>query len=300
VRTRTLVLVVALVVAACGDTGSDEELTIVATTTVLGDVVSSIAGPDVAVEVLLPIGADPHDYRPSARQVAAVRRADLVVAIGLGLEQGLGDVLDAARDSGVTVLEIGNAVQPLSLRGGEPDPHVWLDPVRMSAAVALIGSELSAIEPAIDWSIAVGQYAAALGEVDVAISDILSSLSPEGRQIVTNHDSLGYFAARYGLEVVGTVIPSGATVATPGSAHLAELVATIDRLGVPAIFTDATESSALAESVAADATSVSDREGFEVVVVDLFTGSLGESGSGAETLIDMLLLDAERIAEALS
>jgi zinc/manganese transport system substrate-binding protein len=121
---------------------------------------------------------------------------------------------------------------------------------------------------------------------------ILDVVPAERRVLVTNHDALGYFADRYGFEVLGTVIPGGATLADPSSADLAELVATIQREEVPAIFAETIEPSVLAETVAAEV-------GDQVRVVELFTGSLGEEGSGAETLIDALIINARRIAEAL-
>jgi zinc/manganese transport system substrate-binding protein len=115
----------------------------------------------------------------------------------------------------------------------------------------------------------------------------------ERRILVTNHDSLGYFADRYGFEVVATVIPGGSTLGEPSSAELAELVALIGETGVPAIFAENVEPSTLAEAVAAEA-------GSGVAVVELYTDSLGEAGSGADTLIGMLLTNAERIAGAMT
>ncbi|HEX2369526.1 MAG TPA: metal ABC transporter substrate-binding protein, partial [Acidimicrobiia bacterium] len=113
------------------------------------------------------------------------------------------------------------------------------------------------------------------------------------RVLVTNHDSLGYFADRFGFTVVATVIPGGSTLAEPSSREIAELVDTIDTTGVSAIFADATNSTALAETVAAEA-------GRDVEVVEMFTDTLGEPGSGADSYLGMILTNAGLVADALS
>jgi zinc/manganese transport system substrate-binding protein len=291
-RAVAAALLVTVATVACSTDEAGDGITVIATTTVLGDVVATLVGDDATVEVLLPVGADPHDYRASARQVAAINGADLVVANGLGLEEGLNDTLEAARGDGVNVLFVGD-----SIAAWADDPHIWMDPLQMVVAAGVIGAELTKVDPTRAWTERADAYAQRLTDLDASISELLAAVP--NRLLVSNHDSLRHFATRYGFEVVGTVIPASATLAAPGSAHLAELVATIDRLGVPAIFADAAESKALAEAVAADAMDISTREGFAVSVVELYIGSLGGPGSGAETLVDLLLLDASRIAEAL-
>jgi zinc/manganese transport system substrate-binding protein len=113
------------------------------------------------------------------------------------------------------------------------------------------------------------------------------------RLLVTNHDALGYFADRYDFEIVGVVIPGGSTLADPSSAELAALVETLLETDVPAIFAETSSPAQLAETVAAEA-------GNDVEVVELHTGSLGEPGSGADTLIGMLRTNATRIRDALT
>lgn len=306
-------IVMALLTAGCG-TGSDvtdePRLRVVATTTVLGDVVENIVGDDATVEVLTPVGADPHDFQASAAQVALINQADLVVANGLGLEEGLEDVLEAAAADGALVLEVAPLVDPIPFgfetehedeadheehedeadHGGD-DPHVWLDPLRMADAASLIAERLAEIDSEIDWSSRAEQYAAALAAADVEIADILSSI--QVRLLVTNHDSLGYFADRYGFEVVGVVIPGGSTLGDPSSGALADLIEVMQHEGVRVIFGETTQPGALAEAIAAEL-------GDDVRIVSLYTGSIGEPGSGADTLVGMLQTNAERIAEALA
>lgn len=309
--TPAIALVLAMLLAACGDGESDagdSELVVVATTTILGDVVGNVVGDDARVVVLTPEGADPHDFQPSSSQVAAIEVADLVVANGLLLEAGMADILASAIDDGGNVLQIAPALDPLPFGfdagddhdgdnqnetgDGALDPHVWFDPLRMGEAARLIAGELAAMEPAIDWMASAESYAAELTALDEEIVTILGDIPQDRRRLVTNHDALGYFADRYGFEIVGTVVPGGSTLGDPSSEALADLVALMRAEGVSAIFADATQPAALAEAVAAEL-------GTEVEVVSLYTGSLGESGSGADTLIGMLRTDARRIATAL-
>ncbi len=285
---------VALIGAGCSaDRADDDRIRVVATTTILGDVAGNVAGSDADVEVLMPIGASPHGFVPSSQQVAKIYTADLVVANGLDLEAGLADVLDAAKRDGVNVLEVAPHLDPLPFGDGDNlDPHVWMDPARMMDTARLIASELTAVAPSVDWEGNADGYAAELQATHNTIQQLLGAIPTGRRRLVTNHDSLGYFADRYGFVVICTVIPGGSSLGDPSSADLAELVAVISREQSPAIFAERTEPKALADAVAAEG-------GADVAVVELFTGSLSEPGTAADTLVGMLLVDAERIARAL-
>ena len=288
-----IVLGALLVLGACSSSGSpDAGPQVVATTTMLGDIAGSVVGDAGSVETLLPVGTDPHDYRPSARQVATLVSADLVVANGLDLEEGLNDVLEAAAADGVLVLRIGELVDPIPFSNDptELDPHVWFDPLRMAEAARIIGDALAGLDTSTDWAARAAEYGA---ELEAANTEIIEILAPvENRQLVTNHDSLSYFADRYDFDILGVVVPGGSTLADPSSAQLAALISAISAADVPAIFAETTEPVALAEAVAAEV-------GSSVAVVELYTGSLGEPGSGAETLIGMLTTNARRIADTL-
>jgi zinc/manganese transport system substrate-binding protein len=306
-RTRTL-LVVAVVAAmtlgACSTaTSGSDSPRIVVTTSTLGDLVSNVVGSDATVEILMPIGADPHSFSPSSRQVAALSDADLVVTNGLGLEANFADVMEGVISDGGRVLDLGSMLDPIPFGNEDEDqnedddhtldPHIWMDPLRMAEAARLVAEALSEVDNEVDWSARADSYSEDLDELHTEIEGMLSTIDDSERFLVTNHDALGYFAARYRFEVIGTVIPGGSTLGDPSSEDLASLVATMRELGVTVVFAETTRPSVLAEAVAAEL-------GGEVQVVELFTGSLGEPGSGAETLIDMLRLDATRIAEALT
>lgn len=307
-----LAFVLGLVTGACdaSHTPDGESVAVVATTTIWGDVVKSIGGDEVTVEVLTPVGADPHDFQASASQVAHMNEADLVVANGLGLEEGLIDVLAAALTDGAPVFEVAPMLDPLPFglhtkheadvvvgadedheEGGQ-DPHVWLDPVRVADAAVLIAGQLADVEPRVDWMSRARVYAEELLTVDAEMTVQLSAIPEGSRSLVTNHDALGYFADRYEFSVVGVVIPGGSTLGDPSSGELARLVDVMRREGVDVIFGETTEPPRLADAVAAEL-------GGDVRVVSLYTGSLGEAGSGADTLIGMLQTNSSKIVEAL-
>lgn len=307
-----LVVVTAMTLGGCGTSDPGEGgIEIVVTTSTLGDLVSKVAGPDATVEVLIPLGADPHSFSPSSQQVAEMNGADLVVVNGLGLEEGFDAVLEGVVADGGRVLELGPRLDPIPFgledhdedgdhddEDGDHDdehsldPHIWMDPLRMAEAAALVGAELASIDNDVDWSGRADAYASELQQLHAEIEDLLSTVDEADRVLVTNHEALGYFADRYHFEVVGTVIPGGSTLGDPSSEALASLVDTMRDLGVSVIFAETTQPSALADAVAAEL-------GGDVQVVELYTGSLGEAGSGAENLVDMLRANASRIAQAL-
>lgn len=267
---------------------------VVVTTSILGDVVTNVVNGGAEVQVIMPIGADPHDFEPSARQVAAIRSADLIVANGLDLEEGLSEVLSAAVEGGADLLEIGPDVDPLPLEGsGAFDPHVWLDPIRMVNAVDLLVKALEDLNGSIDWAGRAAPYRQELLETDSSIRDSLAFIPGDSRVLFTGHQAFGYFADRYDFEVTATILPGATTMIEPSAASFAEVVEALEESSAPAVFTDRGESQALAEQLIEEVSR-------EVVLVQLYTGSLGGPGSGAETYIDMMNWNAEAIAEVFS
>lgn len=313
-RLRTLagvaaVLVSMALVAACSSSGDEtpgDRVTVIATTSILGDVVSRLGGDEIQLDVMIPPGVDPHDFAPSAQQVAAISSADLVIANGLELEEGLEDVLAQAASEGITVIEVGEEVDPLPSgeAGAEPegegeghahgafDPHFWQDPIRMKRAVDVISQALTTIGVA-DAAANALNYQADLDATYADIVTILDAVPTERRLLVTNHDAFGYFADRFGFEVIGTIIPGGSTLAEPSSAEIAELVETIVANNVPAIFVENIGNEGLAEILA-------NETGTDIKIVQLTSDALGEPGSATGTYLDMLLYNATAIAGALT
>jgi zinc/manganese transport system substrate-binding protein len=284
------------VLNGCSSTpGDDERPLVVVTTSIVGDLVRQVAADEARLEVLIPIGADPHDFAPSARQAASLYAADLVVASGLGLEAGLADALEAAAAEGVAILELGPALDPRPLGGSKsvtPDPHWWLDPIRAASAAELIALRLGQVGAG-DWTHRAASLAAELRSLDDELRTSLAEIPVERRTLVTTHDAFGYFAERYDFEVIGVLIPGGATQAAPDPQALAALAAAIRQAGAPAIFAETTLPTNVADALATEV-------GSEVQVVLLYTGSLGAPGSGADTYVAMLWTNVERIVEALA
>lgn len=299
----TAIAAVALMTLGGCDSGASDDgsIDIVATTTILGDLAQNVVGHASEVVVLMPIGVNPHDFQPSAQQVAAIQKADLVIANGLGLEESLNDVLEAAITDGVRVWYVGPDIDP-RVFAEEPDadehdeglfdPHFWLDPMKDVSATRLLANHLSEIASDRDWSAGADAYIAELEQVDRESFEMLASVEDDDRKLVTNHRAFGYFSDRYDFEMIGTVIPGGASLANPSSSELASLVETIEFERVPAIFTETVESDTLAQTVAEEV-------GYDVEVVELYTGSLSEPGTEGDTLLGLLRANARRISEAL-
>jgi len=281
-----------------------ESASVVATTTMLGDVTSEIvlcAGGNV--EVLMPNGVDPHDFSASSDQIASMIGADLVVVNGLGLESGLTDSLANATSDGANVFEVAPLLDPIEFGAGSHseeghddhgslDPHFWFDMNRMATAAELIGAELTTATGDEAYTTCAQATATQIRAAEGDVRALLESVPADQRILVTDHEALGYLADVYGYEIAGTVIPAGTTLAEPSSADLAALVATIKAEGITAIFSNTSSPTALAEAVAAES-------GTNIKVIPLYVESLGEPGSPAATYVDMMRTNAQLIAEGL-
>ncbi len=287
-----LAALLAALSASCVATQPTDGFEVVVTTSIWADVVEALDTLDEwTVEVLVPRGADPHEYAPSAAQVATLHGADLVVANGLGLEEGLEEALLAAEAEGVRVVWVAPGLDPLPLGDGDGglDPHVWLDPLRVGTAATLIASEVDELLGGTAASDAARGFVDDMHALRTEMEGMLEGVYD--RRLVTNHDALGYFADRFGFVVIGTVIPGGSTVAEPSSREVAALIRTIREAGISAIFVDAGLPHLVADAVA-------DEFGGTVSVVQLTTGSLASEGEAA-TLVGLHRLNARLIAEAL-
>ena len=306
-----LVLAVGTALSACSTSGTTTpngggDPRIVVTTDIWGDVVSQIVGcGGGSVQVLMPSGADPHDFVPSSAQVAGMRDAQLVIANGLGLESGMHDTLEGLTADGGNVWEIAPLLDPLPFAAaGEPgdepgnehgalDPHVWFDLTRMAKAATLIGAELDSLNDGRGrYAACAAQLADSFTSADEQIRGELAAIPNERRILVTDHDALGYFAASYDFKVAGTVIPAGSTLAEPSGRDIADLAATVADLGVPAIFANVAQPQDLAQAVAAES-------GQQVQVIPLFVEGLGAPGSDAETYLGLMRTNADLIAAGL-
>jgi zinc/manganese transport system substrate-binding protein len=288
----SLLTLATVTAAGCGGDagGGGGRPDVVVTTTILGDVVTELLGDQADVSVVLPRGADPHEFAASTRQAEAMVDADLLVTNGGGFEHGLLDILTNAERDGTPTFAFLDHARPLA-----DDPHFWTDPTRVADGVEALVPELQALDGVDADAVAARaeDYLAGLAALDEEVASRLAAVPPERRVLVTNHEVLGYFADRYGFEVIGAVIPSQSTSAQPSAGAVEDLAALLREEGVPAIFADVTGSTDLADALAREV-------GRDVQVVSLFTESLGEDGSGAETYVGLVRTDAELIADALA
>lgn len=267
-----------------GDSSSDRRPSIVVTHAVLGSVVEDLVGDAADVRVLMPSGADPHDFQPSAKDIAALRNADLVVTNGLGLEESLDDALRQAQADGTAVFTAGDHVEVRRVAGAA-DPHFWTDPNQMRTVVAALATAVDD-ELGIDMASRAEAADKRLGALDGSILGALAHITASRRKLVTGHESMGYFARAYGFELVDTVVPGLSTQAGVSASQLAELKNTIARERVPVVFIEAGTPRQVTDAIA-DETGVS--------VVEIPSHSLPDAGS-----YDSLMREtATRIAEAL-
>jgi zinc/manganese transport system substrate-binding protein/manganese/iron transport system substrate-binding protein len=281
----------ALVVAGCSGSGSasggrraaagDGELLVVATTTQVADLAANVGGDRARVTSLLKPGIDPHDYEPSPADIDAIARADLVLENGVGLEAWLGDTIDGSGFDG-PVVDTSQGVR-LRMVEGAPDPHIWQDPRNAERMAANIERGLAAAEPSAAGAFRanLAAYTKQLRALDAEVQRQVDSLA--NRKVVTDHDAFGYYLDRYGLELVGTVIPSFDSSAELSGRDIRDLVAKVRATGVKAIFAETTLSPRAAETIGREA-------GVTVVTGPdaLYGDSLGPPGSDGDTYIRMI------------
>ena len=332
-------------------------LKVVATTSLIADVAQNIGGDLVDVTAIIPAGSDVHGYIATPQDIALIADADVVLVNGLGMEEGLLEILEAnAPDAVIVSLGINvlssdhdhddeHDIEPVSTEEadhdhddhheaeylgiygvdvecdehhddddnhekayighnhddddhddhGACDPHVWQNPANVMVwANNIAGTFGDLDEENRDVYLANAQiYIEQLASLDKEIRALIDAIPAENRVIVTNHNFLAYFAAEYGFEVVGTVIPSASSMAQVAPRDIADLVEVIREAGVRAIFAEYAVSTDLAQTVANEV-------GYEVAVVRLYSDSLGEAGSEAGTYLDFIRYNVNAIMNALS
>jgi ABC-type Zn uptake system ZnuABC Zn-binding protein ZnuA len=291
----------AALVVGCGSSssGDDGRLQVVVTTTQLGDVVREIAGPDAKVTQLLKANSDPHDYEPRPDDVRATVDAGLIVISGDDLDRWMDDVVEQA-GTDAKVVDAGAAAtfhvagDSSGPEASKYDPHWWHDPRNVREAVTAIAAALAAADPgdAAAYRERARAYDAKLAALDKGIAACIATIPPDRRKLVTDHDAFNYFARRYGLKVVGAVIPSQTTQAQASAGDVAALVRTIRRERVRAVFPESSVNSKLAETIARQSGARADLE--------LYGDTLGPAGSSGATYLTMEQANADAVVEGLS
>jgi zinc/manganese transport system substrate-binding protein len=276
--------IVLVAVAGCQGTASPStgKKLIVVTYSVLGSIVKDLVGDQVSVTVSIPNGLDPHEWEPSAKDIEKINKADLVVQNGLELESGMQKTLELAKNNGVKVFTASDYIAIRHVGVGEgipsgdpdqavgaPDPHLWMDPLNMKSIVAALSITLKT-----DFNMDVSAQSAdlqnRLDKLDKQISDIVGTVPQSERNLVTGHESMGYFASRYGFKLAGVIVPSLSSQAGVSAADLAGLKQVILANRVKAIFAELGTSEAVARTIA-------DETG--VQVLQLTTHALPPDGS---------------------
>jgi len=284
------VAALALPLAACGSGGGGGgRPTVVATTTQAADLARGVAGDRAEVRGILAPNSDPHDYEVRPGDVKALARATLIVRSGGDIDEWLGGAIDSA-GADAPVVDLLDRVGPHD----DGDPHWWQDPIRAEDAVKAIGEALAKADPegASTYRANAERSVNRLQALDAAVRDCIDTIPTEQRTLVTTHDALGYFADRYGLRVVGTVIPSLSTQAQASAGDLAELVDTIRRERVKAIFAESSVNASVEDAIA--------QETGARVGRPLWADSLGPKGSSGATYEDSIRANTAAIVEGLT
>lgn len=266
---------------------------ILTTTTILADIARNVAGDQLVTESLLPFGTDPHSYQPVPQDTRKINESKVVIVNGANYERSLDSLLANAKDKKEFV-EASAGLRLISdpENNQEVDPHLWLDPNNVIVYVDNIREGLTHFNPegADVYQANARAYIVQLQELDAWINGQVAQIPPQRRVLVTNHESVEYFAERYGFKVVGAVINSFSSDASPSAQQMADLIDRIKLFEVPAIFLDSADNPTLAQQIATE-TGVK-------VVTDLHLESLTE-GSPAGTYIDMMRYNVTKIVEAL-
>nr|WP_207938926.1 zinc ABC transporter substrate-binding protein AztC [Actinomadura darangshiensis] len=294
-----LLLVLAGSATGCSAVGSQRS-GVVVTTNILGDITRAIVGGQAEVTVLMKPNADPHSFGVSAQQAARIENAALLVHNGLGLEEGVARNVEAARDQGVPALSVGEGVDPITYIQGrtarQPDPHFWTDPVRVIGAIGLITAQVIEHVDGVDAGTVRANAAAYRDQVsalDAGMRMDFAEIPPGRRKLVTNHHVFGYLAQRYGFEVIGAVIPSGTTLASPSGSDLKSLADAVRRAGVSTVFADSSQPDRLAQVMAREAA-------LRIRIVSLYSESLTGADGGAPTYLRMMRANADAISAGLA
>ncbi len=291
---RVPILLLALVGATSCTTKPTQQggLHVLAAETWLADIAQNVAGQRLHVDSLLVPGIDPHEYQPAPQDAIKIAQSNLLIVNGLDYETWLSASLDAAGGQRQLVVA-SNGLQPSQEPQGAADPHMWMNPLNVVRYVQNIRDGLIQADPQGKevYTANAEAYIAKLQQLDASIKSQVAQVPPARRLLVTNHDSLGYFASAYGFAVLGAVVPSVTNEASPSAQQMASLINTLKRTGAPAIFLDVSENQNLAKQIAS-ATGAQ-------VVTSLYVETLSAPDGPASTYLAMMLHDSGVITQAL-
>lgn len=271
-----------------------KQVAVAATTTQIQDFARNVGGERVVVTGILKPNVDPHDYEPTVEDASAIGNADIIFMHGIGLDTWIEKTVKTGNaQAPVVIATVG--ITPLKGDENDPegDPHVWFDPMLAQTMVTNIAGGLARVDPmnAATYRANAKAYGDQLAQLDAQLRDIFGRVPKEGRKLVTNHDAFRYLAGRYDLTIIGAVIPSLSDTAEPSAKQVNDLIDTIRKERVKAIFAETSANPKVARQVANET---------GIAIIDtLYADSLGPPGSDAETYVKMMVFDATTIANAL-
>ena len=284
-----VVLLLSAALPACSPGSSDSSgaLEILATTSIIGDVVLNVGGEHIDLSVLLPPGKDPHAFAPSPQDIVAITEAELVFANGLDLEVSLAGFLEG-RSEPVKVVFLSEDFDAED----SGDPHVWMDPENVFSWVDAIAFELSILDAAnaSSYQANAEAYKVQLTELDAWARTQIAVLDPSQRILLTDHQILTQFAAAYGFEVLGSLFPGGSSLSEPSASELAELENTIQKYNLPVLFLASPEGIELATQIGTDT---------GIRIVPIYVESLSDPAGPAASYLEMMRYDVNAIVNAL-
>lgn len=303
-KTICLLAALSVTIAACGpvtgQTTVDKPLNVLAIETFLADIAQNVAGQRLKVEALLPSGVDPHGFEPVPSDIVKVAKSSVLIVNGGGLEDFLDRMLSNAGGQRLVIVASAGltprAPQPGEAKGAgdhaQSDPHFWLDPNNVIVYVENIRDGLTKADPAgaAEYAANAEAYIKKLKDLDAWIREQVATIPPANRLLVTNHESQGYFADRYGFTIVGTILGNVSSAASPSAQDMVQLVARIRETGARAIFLETGTNPQLARQLAQEA-------GVKVVET-LYDHSL-TNGPPAGSYIDMMHYNVTTIVNAL-
>ena len=324
---------IAIFMIACGDDNENSEkqveessakqISVLATTPMLGEYVKQVAGDNINVDVLMPYSADPHHFEPSPQDVTKIESADLVFYVGLKYETApLLKLLENSSNSKQTLIEIGDKIDPIEFKEddhdeheghghdedkdehgkdeheghgheghdhGVYDPHFWFDPTRVALAVDAIKMELIAIDPENkdSYETSANNYKDKLNALDVETKNLIATIPSDQRIFITTHEALGYLEARYDLEVKATIIPSITTEDTATPKQLVHVIEEIKEHGIKVLFMESESPTKAAEVIAQE------------TGIDLVSGLWVETLQEGQSYIDFMKSNVNIIVENL-
>ena len=311
------VIFLSIVLVACTGGSSEagcpaidgREINVVATTPMIGEFVSQVGGDNINLTVLMPAEVDPHNYDPSPQDAGKIADADLVFYTGLRYEpSALVKLLENSACSSEVLAEVGENVFPIEFKEeghddhdeeghddheghdhGAYDPHFWFDPNRVSYAAEYIESKLVEFDPsnASDYETAGKAYVTELKGLVSQVSELISTIPSQNRKLITTHESLGYLEAKFGLEVLSTIIPSVDSANEISPSQLVGVIDVIEDNNVKVIFIEAEAPSVYADTIVSE-TGIKAVEG-------LWVETLKEGQSYPEFLFEAVELIVENL-----